>query len=233
MSGGREHILAAARRALGRGPLDAARRAELDRRLEAPTPNLVPARAQIDRAARLDLFCAMAEAAAATVQRVDGAGAVPGAVAEYLAHENLPPEAVMAPDPGLDDIPWADRPLLTLRRGGTDGADRVSLTGAYAGVAETGTLVMTSGPESPNLLNLLPETQIVVLRAGQVMGADEEVIARLRAAGGTAADPGFLPRTVCFIAGPSRSADIEQTLQLGAHGPRRLHIILVDDGPQD
>jgi L-lactate dehydrogenase complex protein LldG len=229
MSEGRDQILAGLRQALGRGPLDPARQAELDRRLEMPHPNLIPARARLDGAARVEMFCEMAEESAATVARVERAGDVPGAVAEYLAQQNLPPEAVLAPDPGLDDIPWEARPLLTLRRGGTDGSDVVSVTGAYAGVAETGTLVMTSAPGSPTLLNFLPETQIVVLRAGQVVGAYEEAIAQLRDAGGTAEDAGFMPRTVCCITGPSRSGDIEQTLQMGAHGPRRVHIIVVGD----
>lgn len=231
MSEGRDQILAELRQALGRGPLDPARQAELDRRLEMPHPNLIPARARLDGAARVEMFCEQAEASAATVARVERAGDVPGAVAEYLAQQNLPPEAVLAPDPGLDDIPWEARPLLTLRRGGTDGSDAVSVTGAYAGVAETGTLVMTSAPGSPTLLNFLPETQIVVLRTGQVVGAYEEAFAQLRDAGGGAEDAGFMPRTVCFITGPSRSGDIEQTLQMGAHGPRRVHIIVVGDAP--
>ncbi len=229
MSASRDQILAEMRQALGRGPLDAARRAELDRRLEMPHPNLIPARAQLDGAARVEMFCEQAEASAATVARVGGAGDVPGAVADYLAQQNLPPEAVLAPDPGLDDIPWEARPLLALRRGGTDGKDAVSVTGATAGVAETGTLVMTSSPGSPTLLIFLPETQIVVLRAGQVVGAYEDAIAQLRRAGGTSEDAGFMPRSVGFITGPSRSGDIEQTLEMGAHGPRRVHIIVVGD----
>ncbi len=229
MSAARDQILAGVRKALGRGPLDADRCAELDRRLAAPSPNLGPARGQGDRAARVELFCRLAQTAAATVSRVATADAVPGAVADYLASQNLPAEAALAPDPGLDDIPWETRPILRLKRGGTDGSDEVAVTGAYAAVAETGTLVMASAPGSPTLLNLLPETQIVVLRAGQVVGAYEDAIAQLRDAGGGAEDAGFMPRTVCFITGPSRSADIEQTLQLGAHGPRRVHIIVLGD----
>ena len=72
-------------------------------------------------------------------------------------------------------------------------------------------------------------TALVVLRAGQVVGSYEEAIAQLRDAGAAAEDAGFMPRTVCFITGPSRSGDIEQTLQMGAHGPCRVHIIVVGD----
>jgi L-lactate dehydrogenase complex protein LldG len=223
VSAAREQILAGVRQALGRGPLDEAKRAALEHRLANPSPNLVPARGRLDRAGRLDLFQAMAEEAAATVARVTSAGEVPAAVADYLAGENLPAEAVLAPELGDADIPWQERPLLSLRSGGTDGRDEVGIAAAYAGIAETGTLVMRSGPGSPSLLHFLPETEIVVLHGDRVVAAYEEALARLRAGGGD------LPRAVNLVTGPSRSADIEQTLQLGAHGPRRLHIILVDD----
>ena len=63
----------------------------------------------------------------------------------------------------------------------------------------------------------------MVLNAADIAGDYETVWARLRPQGGE----GNLPRTVNFITGPSRSADIEQTLLLGAHGPRALHIIVV------
>ncbi len=84
--------------------------------------------------------------------------------------------------------------------------------------------MLTSGPERPTTLNFLPETHIVLLTADQVVGGMEEAWAKLRERYGR----GVMPRTVNLITGPSRSADIEQTLQMGAHGPRRLHIILVD-----
>ena len=94
---------------------------------------------------------------------------------------------------------------------------------AFAGVAETGTLVMASGPENPTTLNFLPDNHIVVLQAQDIAGDFESVWARLREARGK----GAMPRTLNMITGPSRSADIEQTLLLGAHGPRNLHIVLV------
>ena len=60
------------------------------------------------------------------------------------------------------------------------------------------------------------------------LGPYEDAWDRLRAAEGE----GRLPRTVNFITGPSRTGDIEQTIQMGAHGPRRLHVILVEDESQ-
>ena len=94
-------------------------------RVAAHRRNLVPARATaLDHAARVDLFVAMAEAVQATVARVASPSAVPGAVARYLAGENLPAELVMAPDPSLDAIPWETRPLLQIRRGRAEAAMR-------------------------------------------------------------------------------------------------------------
>jgi L-lactate dehydrogenase complex protein LldG len=227
MSEGRDDILGGIRKALKRGPLDPTSAAALRARLEDPQRNLVPARATVlDDAARIDLFVAMAEEVQTTVERVASLADVPAAVAQYLASENLPAELVMAPDPALDAIPWDERPLLRLRRGKAAPGDHVSVTPAFAGIAETGTLMVTSGPETPTTLNFLPDTHIVVLRADQVLPHYEEGWSRLRARGP-------MPRTVNFITGPSRTGDIEQRIQLGAHGPRRLHIVLVDGKPVD
>ena len=224
---GRDDILGRIRRSHRRGPPDAADRAMLEARLAAHPRGPQLSRVALDPPALVDLFVAKAQAAAATVARVAGPADAPGAVADYLARENLPASIVMAPDPSLDAVPWEARPLLAIRRGLPDSGDLVGLTGAFAGVAETGTLVLLSGPQRPTTLNLLPETHIVLLRRAAVVGAFEDAWDRLRAAG-NASDGGGLPRTVNLITGPSRSADIGQQLQMGAHGPRRLHIVLID-----
>ena len=180
-------------------------------------------RVALPRPALVELFAAKAAVSAATIERVPRPEDVPAAVADYLARENLPAEIVMAPDRELDTVPWQLRPLLSIRRGLPRDGDLVGLTGAFAGVAETGTLMLLSGAQRPTSLNLLPETHIVLLRQAQIVGAFEDAWERVRSLG-TA-----LPRTVNFITGPSRSADIGQQLQMGAHGPRRLHIVLLDD----
>jgi L-lactate dehydrogenase complex protein LldG len=155
---------------------------------------------------------------------------VPGEVARYLAAENLPAELRMAPDPALDVFPWADRPLLRIGRGRAEPGDAVSLTPCLAAVAETGTLMLVSGEMTPTTLNFLPDTHIVVLRADQVVASYEDGWDLLRARPGDG--PMALPRAVNFITGPSRTGDIEQRIELGAHGPRRLHVILIDDAVQ-
>ena len=138
----REQILAGVRRSLRRGRLDAARETELQERVAAHRRNLVPARATtLDHRGRVDLFVAMAEEVQATVTRVSSLGAVPEAIARYLAAENLPAELVLAPDPSLDGIPWDERPLLHIRRGRAERSDAVSLTPCFAAIAETGTLI--------------------------------------------------------------------------------------------
>ena len=144
-------------------------------------------------------------------------------VAAYLARNNLPAEAVIAPSPQLAGYDWAGQKMLSLRRGRGEGSDHVSITGAFAAIAETGTVVMASGPEHPVTLNLLPDTHIVVLRESDIVGGYEEVWERLRARYGK----DRMPRTVNTITGPSRTGDIEQAMELGAHGPRRMHVLVV------
>jgi L-lactate dehydrogenase complex protein LldG len=118
---------------------------------------------------------------------------------------------------------WAREPHLQRLVGPSDGTDLVALSHAFAGVAETGTLVLLSGPENPTTLNFLPDTHIVMVKAEDVAGDYESVWRRLRAI----YSHHHMPRTVNLVTGPSRSADIEQTLILGAHGPRALHILVV------
>ncbi|HEY1796811.1 MAG TPA: LUD domain-containing protein [Stellaceae bacterium] len=224
MSRSREAMLGNIRGALGRGTLSAETAGELAERVAAHRRNLIPARAAgLDHAGRVGLFQTMAEEVQTSVARVASAGEVAAEVARYLAAENLPAELVMAPDPGLDDCGWDGRPLLQIRRGKAESSDAVSVTPCIAAVAETGTLMLVSGADTPTTLNFLPDTHIVVVREGQVVAAYEDGWDRVRALGAW-------PRTVNFITGPSRTGDIEQRIQVGAHGPRRLHVVIVGDG---
>ena len=225
MSAGRAEILGAVRRAVKRDTSDEAARDTVDARLDTHRRGQVPARGQRDHDAQVALFAEMAQEVAASVERVADPEAVPEAVAAYLKAQNLPAALRMAPDPALEALPWDRQPLLQIETGPAQAADQVSLTGAFSGIAETGTLMLTSGPAGPTTLNFLPDNHIVVLHEADVVGAYEDAWDRLRARFGA----GAMPRTVNCITGPSRTADIEQTIQLGAHGPRRLHIILVGD----
>jgi L-lactate dehydrogenase complex protein LldG len=227
----RGQILAAIRAGLGRGPLGDGARAEIEARLAAPGPNVVPARGQGDATALVARFIAEAERVSAVVERLAGWEAVPLAVAACLDAHGLPPVLKVAPDPLLDGVPWAMVPRLEIARGAAVDADRASVTAAFAGIAETGTLMLMSGPESPTTLNFLPQLHIVVLPAARIVGCYEDAFARLRAAraggSGGGSPEGMMPRVVNWITGPSRTADIEQTLLLGVHGPRQLQILIL------
>src|ERR1700722_7123586 len=222
----KDAMLAAIRRGLRRGALPEDQTAMLRGRLASHPRHLIPVRSRIAHAEQIALFAANLVKEFGSIDRVSDLGAVPEAVADYLATQNLPTDIVVAPHPELQAIPWPTRPLLRLHEGRAEASDTVSLQHAFAAIAETGTLMLPSAPERPPTLNLLADTEIVLLRASRVVGAYEEAWDLLRG------DFGGMPRNVMLVTGPSRSADIEQTLELGAHGPRRLHVVLVEDAAQ-
>ncbi|MSP89701.1 MAG: lactate utilization protein C [Alphaproteobacteria bacterium] len=223
----RDDILDGVRWSLGRSDGDGAAE-RVRQRIGEHRRNPIPTRGQDNGAAALKRFIAEAEMVSATIAPVAAEADVPGAVVAYLASHNLPARVAMAPDPSLARIPWSDRPTLEIRRGAAHPDDQVSVTPVFAAIAETGTLMLISGPGTPTTLNLLPDDHIVVLRASQIVGSYEDAWDQLRRArerDGTL----DMPRTVNFITGPSRTGDIEQKLVMGAHGPRRLHIVLIED----
>jgi L-lactate dehydrogenase complex protein LldG len=196
---------------------------------DAPKPApLIPQRGQLQGRALVDLFRKQAEAASATVVEVARAEDVPAAVAEYLRGRNLPPQIRLAPDARVEALDWKSQPLLETSSGVSDGHDPASVTPVLAGVAETGTLMVHSGAATPNTLHFLPETHIAVVYADELVGTYEEGWTALRAKLGGSLSDGAMPRTVSLVTGPSRSADIGKILLMGAHGPKRLHVILVD-----
>ncbi len=217
-------MLAAIRRGLRRGALPEDQTTMLRGRLASHPRHLIPARSRISHAEQVALFAANLVKEFGSVAHVPDLDSVPEAVADYLALQNLPTDIVMAPHPELRSIPWPTRPLQHVHEGRAEASDTVSLQHAFAAIAETGTLMLPSAPERPTTLNLLADTEIVLLRASRVVGAYEEAWDLLRG------DFGGMPRNVMLVTGPSRSADIEQTLELGAHGPRRLHVVLIEDG---
>jgi L-lactate dehydrogenase complex protein LldG len=220
----RAAVLGRLRRALGRGRDVSALRRAVGERLSEPPANLIPARADLDHYGRIRLFTAQAEAVQTAVRRVDRYRDLPRAVIDYLRLHNLPPRLAMASDPVLAQADWQST-LLEIHNGPAADEDLVGVTVAFAGIAETGTLMLLSAPQTPTTLAFLPETSVVVLSAERILRAYEDGFRLLREEHGTP------PRSINFITGPSRSGDIEQTLQLGAHGPRRLCVFLVDEPP--
>ena len=124
------------------------------------------------------------------------------------------------PSAGGDRLDWQAASVRVDWRVAAAG-DTAAASVAFAGIAETGTLMLLSGPENPITLNFLPDSHLVVLSETDLVGSFEGAWSRLRASHPR------LPGTVNLFTGPSRSADIEQKLQLGAHGPIRLHILLL------
>ncbi len=191
-------------------------------RKNAPTSHPVPARALGDHAVLVGRFIDMAREAAAGISRVNHRSDIPMAISAFLAAENLAGEIRISPDPRLETLPWESAPDLSVSAGRARADDPVSVTPAFAGIAETGTLMVHSGPDTPNTLHFLPETHIALLSTEAIVGGYEDAWARLRARFER------LPRSVTLITGPSRSSDIERKVQIGVHGPRRLHIVLID-----
>jgi L-lactate dehydrogenase complex protein LldG len=223
MTSARADILATIRRSLAVTGQEGPRHAAVDERLERAPRGIIPTRGQVSGAARLDLFKAQALGVQATIDVVASGAEVPRAVADYLRSHNLPATLRMGVDPRLGAMPWAET-ALEVASGPSDGRDLNGMSHAFSAIAETGTLALISGADNPTTLNFLPDNHIVVVNARDLVGDMEEMWTRLRFAQGK----GEMPRTVNFITGPSRSGDIEQTILLGAHGPRALHIVVVE-----
>lgn len=218
----RDEIFADIRRALKVTGSEAPRRRAVEDRLAHAPAGVVPARGQGDGRTRAATFRDEAERVSASVVEVDRDFEVPGAIAAYLRDRNLPARIRCGQDPYLGKLPFATTGL-EIASGRAEPQDLVCVSHAFGAVAETGTLVLTSGPDNPTTLNFLPDTHIVVIEAKDIEGDYETIWRKLREAYGK----GIMPRTLNFITGPSRSADIAHSLLLGAHGPRSLHIIVV------
>ena len=193
-----------------------------DQRIHDGSPALIPERGRSEGPAKTALFVSEAERADADVRRLAHMGDVPGVVKSILTESKIT-ALKAAPAETLQAMDWAN---IGVAFGRGEGSDHIGLSVAYGAVAETGTLVMTSGPSSPTTLNFLPDVHMVVIREKDIAANYEEVWDRLRVE--AESDAPRLPRTVNWITGPSRTADIEQTLLLGAHGPRKLIILLID-----
>ena len=171
----------------------------------------------------VDRFTKRAELAGATVMRIDRLAQLPGEIAGFLEREQVARAIAFSHDP-FAVLDW-QASGITARCGPTQAEDAVSLTPAVAGIAETGSLLVASGPGTPQLRHFLPDIHIAALAVDRVVGGYEDGWAILRAEAARVHN-GVMPRAATLITGPSRTSDIERTLQIGVHGPRRLHIVL-------
>jgi L-lactate dehydrogenase complex protein LldG len=204
---GRARVLAEIRKSLGRS--SAAPAAIVPLSGEAPRPafdgNLV------------ERFAAKMLEKSATLARVDALAAVGEEVARFVTAVGARPRLCVSK--ALAAIAWPAGLDIAYRAAVRE--DETSVTPCFAALAESGAIVTLSGPDTPSTLNFVPENHIVIVHASQVVRHIEDVWAQWRASGLA------MPRSVNIVSGPSRTADIEQTIQLGAHGPRRLHVLLL------
>ncbi len=219
MSDDRATVLGAVRNALGRPPgseghpADGAAGQRLQRRPIGPQPQIGDD--------RIGAFTQQLETAAATWARASAPMEAVQAVQEYLrraGHDTM----IAADHPALRHLPWPA--TLQPHFGAPADSGACGLTLAELGIAETGSLVLCASPTTPTLHNFLPDTLICLLPTDAVFAHLEDAWQWLRR------QYASLPRAVNLVTGPSRTADVEQRLQLGAHGPRQLHAVLVDNG---
>lgn len=223
MGSARDNVLGRVRQALGRRQRDAAALAAAESTLaahaEGPRPLLAG-----DRVA---CFMRRARDMESTVEQIGERAHIPAAVRRYLDGLRLP--AVLAAQKTHTGVCWPEFAALDWPGAGLDievrptlGSDRLGITGAFCAIAETGTIVISAGPDTPTATALLPETHVAIVPANRIVAAMEDALALLRR------ERGVMPRAVNLISGPSRTGDIEQTIVLGAHGPFRVHVIVVE-----
>ncbi len=225
MINAKSQILSGIRRSLGRRRLDRGSRLGLQKRLDRHARNVIPARSKKGPNSNAKLFISKAIDVSATIAEIGDIKDVPKSVAAYLARHNLPARVVQSPSVEELNLRWNEVPAMLIRCGTANKHDDVSVTLALSGVAETGTLVLASSPNDPTTLNFLPQTNIVVLYRDRIVGAYEDAWDEVRS---MSVKAGRLPRMINLITGPSRTGDIEQKIELGVHGPLKLHIIIVD-----
>jgi L-lactate dehydrogenase complex protein LldG len=218
----RAAMLSAVLDALGARGDDPGRRGEVRARLERSPDGIIPERARLPRTELLAQFRARLEAQTALVHEVASAEELPQAIATLLTELELPMRLRCGTDAMIAALPW-ETSGVERDIGPAHPGDLVCLSRARAAAAETGTLFFASGPDNPTTLNFLPETHIAIVRSEAIAGSYEDAWRKLRAV----FEGGAMPRAVTLVSGPSCTADIEQTLIRGAHGPRRLAVFIV------
>lgn len=215
MSNARTAIFNRIHHALGRDSLtDHARQTLLDRCTQ-PLIGIQPKLAHD----LVQQFAQQLEKVAGVFAQTDNEEAALAVIQDWLTQKGWGLSAVI--DRRLQALPWPTEFSVVARC--AEDADQVSISRAFAGIAETGSVVLLSSPDAPTPSNFLPEVHIVLLYHADLLPHIEDVWQKLRTEVGTP------PRTVNLITGPSRTADIEQTLQLGAHGPRQLMVVFISE----
>lgn len=170
----------------------------------------------------VERFILKVQASGASVTRVRARGEVPAAVSTFLGENNLHDSIVVSDEAVLQGLHWPENVSVDCRA--ANESDKTSVTGAVFAVAESGSVVISSGRTAPNSMAFLPDNHISVVMTSQLVSNLDDVLKNF----GGDKESESMPRALSFVTGPSKTADVEQTLQHGAHGPKRKHIILVD-----
>lgn len=218
----REQVLGRIRAALDHDGSLTARAARTADRLTRLPAHPLPARARQPASELVQQFAGIQGGLGVDLIEVASPADIPPAIAGYLLGLGLPCRLRRGSDPFLAALPWPTIQHLVVDAGAARDEDTVGLSRAVAGVAETGTLALASGADNPVTLGFVPDTHIVVLRADTIVGSYEAATALVRAS----AD-GAMPRTLNLVTGASRTGDIGGKIVMGAHGPRRLAVVLV------
>jgi L-lactate dehydrogenase complex protein LldG len=222
MASARDNILARVRKALGKSAPDeggvVAAEASMQAHAQGPRPRLAGDLVEQFMRRSLDM--------GSTVERIGDRTELPERTARYVAALELQP--ALAAQKSTSGVCWPEFAALDWAGAGlsiearpTTGGDRLAITGCFCAIAETGTMVVLSGADTPTAHALLPDTHVAVVRADRIVGGMEDAFALIRR------ECAALPRAVNMISGPSRTGDIEQTIVLGAHGPYRVHILIL------
>ncbi len=156
----------------------------------------------------------------ATIDRIASLSLLPSAVARHLAGKSKFAEVALQPTAPLFGLDWSGAGITL----GENVDDGIVVGLARWGIAETGSVVFHSSRETPILHAFLCASHIVAVPANGIVAHLDDYALAARNAG----DPA--PRNACLITGASGTTDIEGSLVKGAHGPRELHIIIVDNG---
>ena len=198
----------------------------LEDRLKGSEPNLIPKRGVIKKDALLKTFINRAKEVASSIAVIDSLSEIPAEVIDYLAKNNIASKIVVLPNEDIDFIDWHEHPTLEVVNKYADEKDETVLVSSFSAIAETGTVVQLSGPQNPITSHFLPDNSIVLIKASRIKASSEDAFKLIRK------ELKNIPRTVSLISGPSRTGDIALKIEMGAHGPRKVHLIIWNDMEQ-
>lgn len=209
-------MLARIRAALGGGEVSGAPAAPQGR-------ICVPARALKSKTERIADFKMRLLEQKVVVEDVAAPEFVPASVINILEVARMAPRIRCGAEPFYEKMPWPAKASLERTLGAASPTTAAALSHAIAGFAETGTLVLASGEENPVTLTFLPDLHIVTVEESMIVGGLEDAFDMVRARYGR----GRMPRTLNLVSGASRTGDIGGQLVMGAHGPRKLAVLVV------